>query len=73
MSIGQRYSILVKLDQTPGEYLLRFAAYPWGDMQKVIEDAAVMQYDVSDRFLTATEGANTRGRTAPCLLHTHSS
>jgi len=35
---------MFKLDQTPGEYLLRFAATPVGDMQQVIEDVALVQY-----------------------------
>lgn len=37
MAVGQRYSVMIKLDQTVGEYYLRFASYPWGDMQQVME------------------------------------
>merc|ERR1711939_122430 len=44
IGLGERYSVMIKLDQTPGEYLLRFAATPVGDMQQVIEDAAVVRY-----------------------------
>lgn len=44
IGIGERYSVVIKLDQTPGDYLLRFAATPVGDMQQVIEDVAVVRY-----------------------------
>jgi hypothetical protein len=46
MSIGQRYSVMIKLDQPPSDYLLRFASYPYGDMQQVIEGQAVVSYNV---------------------------
>jgi L-ascorbate oxidase len=46
MAIGQRYSVMIKLDQTPGNYYLRFASYPSGDMQQVIEGQAIISYDV---------------------------
>lgn len=46
ISIGQRYSVMVKLNQPPGDYLLRFASYPWGDMQQVIEGMAIVSYKV---------------------------
>lgn len=44
IAIGQRYSIIVRLDQSPGRYNLRFAATPIGDMQQVIEDVALVEY-----------------------------
>ncbi|KAG9906297.1 hypothetical protein KCU81_g10042, partial [Aureobasidium melanogenum] len=47
ISIGQRYSVMIRLDQKPGKYYLRFASYPVGDMQQVIEDQAIIQYDAS--------------------------
>lgn len=47
ISIGQRYSVMVKLDQQPAMYSLRFASYPYGDMQQVIEGYALMSYKVS--------------------------
>ena len=47
MAIGQRYSVMIKLDQTFGEYYLRFATYPWGDMQQVMEGQAIVSYNVS--------------------------
>jgi L-ascorbate oxidase len=37
---------MIKLDQTPGNYYLRFASYPSGDMQQVIEGQAIIYYDV---------------------------
>ncbi|KAK0615537.1 Laccase abr2 [Lasiodiplodia hormozganensis] len=41
----QRYSVMVKLDQMPGNYTLRFASYPYGsDMQQVIEGQATIVY-----------------------------
>ncbi|KAB2573754.1 Laccase abr2 [Lasiodiplodia theobromae] len=45
MSNGQRYSVMVKLDQMPGNYTLRFASYPYGsDMQQVTEGQATIVY-----------------------------
>ncbi|KAL2391842.1 hypothetical protein ABEF93_000073 [Exophiala dermatitidis] len=44
ISIGQRYSVMIRLDQKPGDYYLRFASYPYGDMQQVIEDQAILSY-----------------------------
>jgi|FreactcultuFSWF8_1027224.scaffolds.fasta_scaffold00425_17 hypothetical protein len=35
---------MIKLDQLPSRYLLRFAATPIGDMQQVIEDVAIVEY-----------------------------
>lgn len=47
MSNGQRYSVMVKLDQMQGSYTLRFASYPYGsDMQQVIEGQATIVYQV---------------------------
>ncbi|TKA34861.1 hypothetical protein B0A49_13779, partial [Cryomyces minteri] len=36
---------MIKLDQQPGAYLLRFASYPGGDMQQVIEGQAIVSYN----------------------------
>lgn len=35
---------MIKLDQSPGQYYLRFAAVPIGDMQQVIEGTALVEY-----------------------------
>lgn len=57
INIGERYSVMVRLDQKPGDYYLRFAATPVGDMQQVLEDAAVVQYErsVHESDMTAME------------------
>ena len=47
LALGQRYSVMIKLDQSPGNYSFRFAAYPAGDMQQVLEDQAIISYSVS--------------------------
>lgn len=47
MGIGQRYSIMIKLDQKPGNYALRYATYPTGDMQQVLEGHSIVSYEVS--------------------------
>lgn len=47
MSVGQRYSVMIKLDQKAGNYALRFASFPLGDMQQVIEGQAIVSYKVS--------------------------
>lgn len=47
IEIGQRYSVMIRLDQAPDNYYLRFASYPDGDMQQVIEGQAIVSYDVS--------------------------
>ncbi|KAK5078743.1 hypothetical protein LTR51_000934 [Lithohypha guttulata] len=52
ISIGQRYSVMVRLDQTPGNYYLRFASYPYGDMQQVIEDQAILSYQTNGTSMT---------------------
>jgi Multicopper oxidase len=49
ISVGQRYSVMIKLDQTIGEYYLRFATYPWSDMQQVMQGQAIVSYEVSTR------------------------
>lgn len=54
ISLGQRYSVMIRLDQMPGDYYLRFASYPTGDMQQVIEGQAVVSYSVS---LTSRQAA----------------
>ena len=38
---------MIELDQSPGNYYLRFATYPNGDMQQVLEGQAIVSYDVS--------------------------
>lgn len=47
MELGQRYSVMVKLNQVPGKYFLRFATFPSGDMQQVLEGQAIVSYNVS--------------------------
>lgn len=47
MELGQRYSVMVKLDQEPGSYSLRYATYPSGDMQQVLQGRSIVVYDVS--------------------------
>ena len=47
MELGQRYSVMVKLDQSPGNYYLRFTTFPSGDMQQVLEGQAIVSYNVS--------------------------
>lgn len=47
VSIGQRYSVMIRLDQEPDDYILRFASFPQGDMQQIIEGQAVVSYGVS--------------------------
>lgn len=47
MELGQRYSVMIKLDQQPDSYNFRFATYPSGDMQQVLEGYAVVSYSVS--------------------------
>lgn len=37
---------MIRLNQAPGQYYLRFASVPVGDMQQVIEDQAIVSYDV---------------------------
>lgn len=37
---------MIRLNQTPGDYYLRFATYPTGDMQQVLEGQAVVSYKV---------------------------
>lgn len=38
---------MIKLNQLPGNYYLSFATYPNGDMQQVLEDQAIVSYNVS--------------------------
>ena len=33
---------MIRLNQPPGQYYLRFASYPVGDMQQVIQDQAIV-------------------------------
>lgn len=37
---------MIRLDQTPENYYLRFATYPDGDMQQVLEGQAIVSYNV---------------------------
>lgn len=37
---------MIRLDQKPGYYYLRFASYPNGDMQQVLEGQAIVSYNV---------------------------
>ncbi|KAJ5350264.1 hypothetical protein N7541_007991 [Penicillium brevicompactum] len=53
IAIGQRYSVMIKLDQPEASYYLRFATYPSGDMQQVLEGQAIVSY-ISDAKFTAT-------------------
>ncbi|KIW52025.1 hypothetical protein, variant 3 [Exophiala xenobiotica] len=52
ISIGQRYSVMVRFDQKPGNYYLRFASYPYGDMQQVIEGQAILSYQTNGTNMT---------------------
>ncbi|KAH7239745.1 Cupredoxin [Fusarium solani] len=52
MELGQRYSVMIKLDQPPGDYYLRFATFPSGDMQQVLEGRAIVSYEVNDSTAT---------------------
>ncbi|UNI13709.1 hypothetical protein JDV02_000428 [Purpureocillium takamizusanense] len=47
MELGQRYSVMIKLDQGSGSYSLRYATYPSGDMQQVLQGRSVVVYDNS--------------------------
>lgn len=38
---------MIKLNQPVGKYYLRFATYPTGDMQQVLEGQAIVAYTVS--------------------------
>lgn len=53
IELGQRYSVMVRLDQPPGYYSLRFATFPSGDMQQVLEGQAIVAYNVS--FVTSND------------------
>lgn len=37
---------MIKLDQSIGDYYLRFYTYPFGDMQQVLEGQAIVAYSV---------------------------
>src|SRR4051812_16653869 len=37
---------MIRLDQMPGDYSFRFATYPDGDMQQVLEGQAIVSYSV---------------------------
>ena len=38
---------MIRLDQKPDDYILRFASFPQGDMQQIVEGQAVVSYGVS--------------------------
>ncbi len=38
---------MIKLNQPIGNYYLRFATYPTGDMQQVLEGQAIVAYTVT--------------------------
>ena len=38
---------MIELNQPIGNYYLRFATYPTGDMQQVLEGQAIVAYTVS--------------------------
>merc|ERR1712000_93630 len=48
MELGQRYSVMVKLNRPRRDYYLRFATFPSGDMQQVLEGRAIVSYDTSN-------------------------
>ncbi|KAL5603357.1 hypothetical protein FOBRF1_010890 [Fusarium oxysporum] len=52
MELGQRYSVMVKLDQPSGNYYLRFATFPSGDMQQVLEGQAIVSYNADNSSTT---------------------
>ncbi|KAJ9139015.1 Multicopper oxidase [Coniochaeta hoffmannii] len=45
MALGQRYSVMIRLNQTAASYFLRFATFPVGDMQQVLEGQAIVTYN----------------------------
>ncbi|KAJ6105299.1 hypothetical protein N7523_010109 [Penicillium sp. IBT 18751x] len=55
IAIGQRYSVMIKLDQRPGNYYLRFATYPNGDMQQVLEGQAIVSYTTDGNDVTPSD------------------
>jgi len=44
---------MVRLDQEPRTYSLRFASYPYGDMQQIIEGQAMMAYQNNGTMTTS--------------------
>ncbi|KFY02596.1 hypothetical protein V490_00449, partial [Pseudogymnoascus sp. VKM F-3557] len=58
LALGQRYSVMIKLDQSPGNYFLRFATYPAGDMQQVLEEQAIISYSDSTANSTSMSVMN---------------
>ena len=38
---------MIRLDQAPRDYFLRFATYPNGHMQQILEGQAIVSYNVS--------------------------
>ena len=45
--LGQRYQVMVKPVQSAGNYYIRAATYPTGQMQQVLQSKAILSYDVS--------------------------
>jgi Multicopper oxidase len=44
VAIGQRYSVLVHFNQTPGTYYFRASALATGDMVQIIQGQALIAY-----------------------------
>lgn len=63
MELGQRYSVMVKLNRSPRDYYLRFATFPSGDMQQVLEGRAIVSYDVSVLVSNDSRGLQNRAKT----------
>ena len=42
--IGQRYQVMVPLTQPSGNFFIRVASFPTGDMQQVLESKAILWY-----------------------------
>ncbi|KAG9650909.1 hypothetical protein KCU64_g8903, partial [Aureobasidium melanogenum] len=55
MELGQRYSVMIRLDQVPGNYYLRFSTFPSGDMQQVLEGQAIVAYSGSNSTMDVME------------------
>jgi len=42
---------MIRLDQKPDDYILRFASFPQGDMQQIVEGQAVVSYGGSSNMI----------------------
>ncbi|EXL89950.1 Cupredoxin [Fusarium oxysporum II5] len=65
MELGQRYSVMVKLDQSPGNYYLRFTTFPSGDMQQVLEGQAIVSYNADAALLDPSALSPFDGHNSP--------